>query len=109
MQVDLVPPVEDLPALMARRDETQPTKDLSAGSTFRNPAGFSSTGQADDSHDLTAWKVIDHAGATVTYDGQSNRVPMQLASRGTVFLPLRHTELTTGSPRSIARTSVPCG
>ncbi len=47
---------------MARRDETQPTKDLSAGSTFRNPAGFSSTGQAGDSHDLKAWKVIDDAG-----------------------------------------------
>ena len=49
-------------AQMARRDETQPTKDLSAGSTFRNPAGFSSTGQAGDSHDLKAWKVIDDAG-----------------------------------------------
>ncbi|AZQ67236.1 UDP-N-acetylmuramate dehydrogenase [Silicimonas algicola] len=49
-------------AQMARRDETQPTKDLSAGSTFRNPAGFSSTGQAGDSHELKAWKVIDDAG-----------------------------------------------
>ncbi len=34
----------------------------SAGSTFRNPAGFSSTGRADDTHDLKAWKVIDEAG-----------------------------------------------
>ena len=49
-------------AQLARRDETQPTKELSAGSTFRNPAGFSSTGQAGDSHDLKAWKVIDDAG-----------------------------------------------
>ncbi len=49
-------------AQLARRDETQPTKDRSAGSTFRNPAGFSSTGQADDVHDLKAWKVIDDAG-----------------------------------------------
>jgi UDP-N-acetylmuramate dehydrogenase len=47
---------------LARRDETQPTKDLTAGSTFRNPAGFSSTGQADDVHDLKAWRVIDDAG-----------------------------------------------
>lgn len=47
---------------LARRDATQPTKDRSAGSTFRNPAGFSSTGRADDSHDLKAWKVIDAAG-----------------------------------------------
>jgi UDP-N-acetylmuramate dehydrogenase len=47
---------------LAKRDATQPTKERSAGSTFRNPAGFSSTGQADDVHDLKAWKVIDDAG-----------------------------------------------
>ncbi len=47
---------------IAKRDATQPTKALSAGSTFRNPAGFSSTGRADDSHELKAWKVIDDAG-----------------------------------------------
>ena len=47
---------------LARRDATQPTKERSAGSTFRNPAGFSSTGRADDSHELKAWKVIDEAG-----------------------------------------------
>lgn len=47
---------------LAKRDETQPTKDRSAGSTFRNPVGFSSTGKADDVHDLKAWKVIDDAG-----------------------------------------------
>ena len=47
---------------LAKRDATQPTKDRTAGSTFRNPAGFSSTGQADDVHDLKAWKVIDNAG-----------------------------------------------
>ncbi|MBR9836269.1 MAG: UDP-N-acetylmuramate dehydrogenase [Rhodobacteraceae bacterium] len=49
-------------AQLARRDETQPTKDRTAGSTFRNPAGFSSTGREDDSHELKAWKVIDEAG-----------------------------------------------
>ncbi|ABD55671.1 UDP-N-acetylmuramate dehydrogenase [Jannaschia sp. CCS1] len=47
---------------LAKRDATQPTKALTAGSTFRNPAGFSSTGQADDTHELKAWKVIDDAG-----------------------------------------------
>jgi UDP-N-acetylmuramate dehydrogenase len=47
---------------LAKRDASQPTKDRSAGSTFRNPAGFSSTGQVDDVHDLKAWKVIDDAG-----------------------------------------------
>ncbi len=47
---------------LAKRDATQPTKDLTAGSTFRNPAGYSSTGRADDTHDLKAWSVIDAAG-----------------------------------------------
>ncbi len=49
-------------AQLRKRDETQPTKDRSAGSTFRNPAGFSSTGRDDDVHDLKAWAVIDRAG-----------------------------------------------
>ena len=44
------------------RSDTQPVKDRSCGSTFRNPAGFSSTGKADDVHDLKAWKVIEDAG-----------------------------------------------
>ena len=47
---------------IARRDASQPIRDRSAGSTFRNPAGFSSTGRADDVHDLKAWKLIDDAG-----------------------------------------------
>ncbi|MBL9049525.1 MAG: UDP-N-acetylmuramate dehydrogenase [Tabrizicola sp.] len=47
---------------IAKRDASQPTKERSAGSTFRNPAGFSSTGKADDTHELKAWKVIDDAG-----------------------------------------------
>ncbi len=47
---------------MQKRNASQPTKERSAGSTFRNPAGFSSTGRADDSHDLKAWKLIDDAG-----------------------------------------------
>lgn len=47
---------------IARRDASQPTRERSAGSTFRNPSGFSSTGRADDSHELKAWKVIEEAG-----------------------------------------------
>lgn len=47
---------------LAKRDATQPVKDRTAGSTFRNPAGFSSTGRADDTHELKAWKLIDDAG-----------------------------------------------
>jgi len=62
-------PADDPAALLARMDEqvakrdaTQPTKDRTAGSTFRNPSGHSSTGRADDVHDFKAWKVIDDAG-----------------------------------------------
>ena len=47
---------------IACRDASQPTKERSAGSTFRNPVGYSSTGRADDSHELKAWAVIDAAG-----------------------------------------------
>lgn len=47
---------------LARRDASQPVKDRTAGSTFRNPAGFSSTGRADDTHELKAWKLIQDAG-----------------------------------------------
>ncbi|WP_171096836.1 UDP-N-acetylmuramate dehydrogenase [Ruegeria sp. HKCCD7255] len=71
---------------LKKRDETQPTKDRSAGSTFRNPAGFSSTGQADDVHDLKAWKVIDDAG-------------MRGASRGGAQMSRKHSNflINTGS------------
>lgn len=65
----LLAPRDDAAALVSRmsdqvtkRDHTQPTKDRTAGSTFRNPVGFSSTGQADDVHDFKAWKIIDDAG-----------------------------------------------
>lgn len=47
---------------LAKRDASQPSKDRTAGSTFRNPAGYSSTGEADDSHEMKAWKLIDDAG-----------------------------------------------
>ncbi|PWR01673.1 UDP-N-acetylenolpyruvoylglucosamine reductase [Meridianimarinicoccus roseus] len=47
---------------IARRDATQPTRDRTAGSTFRNPSGASSTGRADDVHDLKAWRLIEAAG-----------------------------------------------
>jgi UDP-N-acetylmuramate dehydrogenase len=54
--------VARMQAQLDKRDATQPTRERSAGSTFRNPSGFSSTGQADDVHDLKAWKLIDDAG-----------------------------------------------
>ena len=59
---DPVALAERMDAQLAKRDETQPTKDRTAGSTFRNPAGYSSTGKADDTHELKAWKVIEDAG-----------------------------------------------
>ncbi|WP_371171022.1 UDP-N-acetylmuramate dehydrogenase [Aliiroseovarius sp. 2305UL8-7] len=63
-------------AQLAKRDETQPTKDRTAGSTFRNPAGFSSTGKADDSHELKAWKVIEDAGMRGATRGGAQMNPM---------------------------------
>lgn len=48
--------------LVARREASQPVRERSCGSTFANPAGYSSTGAADDPMDLKAWKLIDDAG-----------------------------------------------
>ena len=70
---------------LAKRDATQPTKDRTAGSTFRNPAGFSSTGRADDTHELKAWKVIDDAGmrgATLGGAQMSEKHPNFLINTG---------------------------
>lgn len=61
---------------IARRDASQPTKERSAGSTFRNPAGFSSTGRADDSHELKAWKLIEEAGLRGHALGGAQMSPM---------------------------------
>lgn len=61
---------------LRKRDKTQPTKDRSAGSTFRNPAGFSSTGLEGDVHDLKAWKVIDDAGLRGATRGGAQMSPM---------------------------------
>ncbi len=69
---------------LAKRDESQPTKDRTAGSTFRNPAGYSSTGEADDSMDLKAWKVIDDAG-------------MRGATRGGALMNPKHSNFLTNA------------
>jgi UDP-N-acetylmuramate dehydrogenase len=63
-------------AQLARRDASQPTKERSAGSTFRNPAGFSSTGRDDDVHDLKAWKLIEDAGMKGATLGGAQMSPM---------------------------------
>jgi UDP-N-acetylmuramate dehydrogenase len=49
-------------ALLARREAAQPIRERTGGSTFRNPAGFSSTGRDGDSDELKAWKLIEEAG-----------------------------------------------
>lgn len=71
---------EDLEARMAeqvaKRDATQPIKDRTAGSTFRNPAGFSSTGRADDTHEMKAWSLIDAAGMRGAQRGAAQMSPM---------------------------------
>ena len=71
-------------AQLEKRDRTQPTKALTAGSTFRNPAGFSSTGRIDDTHELKAWKVIDDAG-------------MRGASRGGAQMSQMHSNFLVNS------------
>tara|TARA_B100000941_G_scaffold283529_1_gene253164 strand:+ start:276 stop:1208 length:933 start_codon:yes stop_codon:yes gene_type:complete len=45
-----------------KRDSEQPTKEITAGSTFRNPCGFSSSGHINEDHEFKAWKVIEDAG-----------------------------------------------
>ncbi|MCA8882242.1 MAG: UDP-N-acetylmuramate dehydrogenase [Rhodobacteraceae bacterium] len=67
---------------LAKRDATQPTRDRTAGSTFRNPSGASSTGRADDSHDLKAWTLIDRAG-------------MRGATRGGAQMSEKHSNFLT--------------
>ncbi|MDE0698621.1 MAG: UDP-N-acetylmuramate dehydrogenase [Boseongicola sp.] len=61
---------------IARREKTQPTKARTAGSTFRNPAGYSSTGKADDTHELKAWKIIEDAGLRGARRGQAQMSAM---------------------------------
>lgn len=70
---------------LQKRAETQPVNERSCGSTFRNPSGFSSTGRADDTHDLKAWKVIDDAGmrgATIGGAQMSDMHPNFLINKG---------------------------
>ncbi len=49
-------------ALVEKREASQPLRDRSCGSTFRNPAGYSSTGEAGDPMEMKAWSLIDRAG-----------------------------------------------
>lgn len=52
----------EMDTALARRAASQPVDERSCGSTFRNPAGYSSTGAEGDPMDLKAWKLIEDAG-----------------------------------------------
>ena len=69
VSVTFAPPSGEVEALhekmriqKEKRDSEQPTKEITAGSTFRNPCGFSSSGHINEDHDFKAWKVIEDAG-----------------------------------------------
>lgn len=68
--------MDRMAALLDQRAQSQPVKDRSAGSTFRNPAGYSSTGRPDDTHDLKAWTLIDRAGCRGMRLGGAQMSPM---------------------------------
>jgi UDP-N-acetylmuramate dehydrogenase len=91
VEATFAPPPGDPAALAAtmdaqlkKRDESQPVKDRTAGSTFRNPVGYSSTGKADDTHEMKAWKVIDNAG-------------MRGATRGGAVMNQMHSNFLTNA------------
>ena len=69
VSVTFAPPSGEVSALYEKmriqkekRDSEQPTKEITAGSTFRNPCGFSSSGHINEDHEFKAWKVIEDAG-----------------------------------------------
>lgn len=69
VSVTFAPPSGEVAALYEKmriqkekRDSEQPTKEITAGSTFRNPCGFSSSGHINEDHEFKAWKVIEDAG-----------------------------------------------
>ncbi len=69
VNVTFAPPSGEVEALhekmriqKQKRDNEQPTKEVTAGSTFRNPCAFSSLGQENEDNKFKAWKVIEDAG-----------------------------------------------
>ena len=69
VEVTFAPPLGEVDRLhekmrlqKEKRDNEQPTNDITAGSTFRNPCGYSSSGAVNENHNLKAWKVIEDAG-----------------------------------------------
>jgi len=52
---------EKMKEMLSKREETQPTKKATCGSTFKNPDGKSSL-MLEESIELKAWSLIDRAG-----------------------------------------------
>ena len=52
---------EKMTKMVSKREETQPTKTATCGSTFKNPDGKSSL-LLEESIELKAWSIIDGAG-----------------------------------------------
>jgi UDP-N-acetylmuramate dehydrogenase len=52
---------EKMTKMVSKREETQPTKTATCGSTFKNPDGKSSL-LSEESIELKAWSIIDGAG-----------------------------------------------
>ncbi len=70
---------------LEKRNLTQPTGLKTAGSTFRNPTGFSSSFDENEDSDLLAWKLISKAGLRGTRIGDaqvSNKHPNFLVNLG---------------------------
>jgi len=53
--------------------------------------------------DANHWITLDLSGAAVTYEGNEQRTDPGLARPGSVFLPIHHTELTSGATVPIRR------
>ncbi|MDA0362308.1 MAG: UDP-N-acetylmuramate dehydrogenase [Proteobacteria bacterium] len=54
--------LEKMEKQLRNRNETQPRNERTAGSTFRNPSGFSSLLDGNEADELKAWKLIENSG-----------------------------------------------
>ncbi|TVQ57932.1 MAG: UDP-N-acetylmuramate dehydrogenase [Rhodobacteraceae bacterium] len=68
--------IAEMDALMRRRAESQPVRERTAGSTFRNPAGRSSTAAPDHPQEMNAWALIERAGCRGMALGGARISPM---------------------------------
>lgn len=52
----------EIESLLRRREETQPVRERTGGSTFRNPGGRPGAGSNSRADDESAWRLIEKAG-----------------------------------------------